>query len=212
MAIKLGSTNFGSVYLGSTKIGAAYLGNVKVYESTDPYNPLGLPAYTIRVKFSDGGTPYFPNGTAVQVSSSPNVWDLTYENADWSGLLENQNTLIEVLGANTSSVVAMNGLFSYCTSLTSIQVFDTSSVTQLAGMCKYCSLLTAVPLFNTSKVRYMNEMFYGCVSVESGAYALYQQASSQSPLPISYIYCFGNCGRNTVTGAAELAQIPSDWK
>lgn len=25
------------------------------------------------------------------------------------------------------------------------------------------------------------------------------------------IYTFYDCGRDTVTGAAELAQIPSDW-
>lgn len=36
MAIKLGSTNFGSIYLGSTKIGQAYLGSVKVFPSNPP--------------------------------------------------------------------------------------------------------------------------------------------------------------------------------
>ena len=46
-----------------------------------------LPPYTIRLKFTEGVTPTFSKGTAVQVSSSPNIWDLTYENTDWNNLL-----------------------------------------------------------------------------------------------------------------------------
>lgn len=30
--------------------------------------------------------------------------------------------------------------------------------------------------------------------------------------PTSHIYTFRNCGINTQTGSAELAQIPNDWK
>jgi hypothetical protein len=48
-------------------------------------------------------------------------------------------------------------------------------------------------------------------NVESGALALYQQAGSQATPPSSYSNCFAGCGRDTVTGAAELAQIPTDW-
>jgi hypothetical protein len=55
-------------------------------------------------------------------------------------------------------------------------------------------------------------MFYNCYKVESGAYALYQQASTQTTPPSSHSNTFRNCGRDTTTGAAELAQIPSDWK
>jgi hypothetical protein len=57
----------------------------------------------------------------------------------------------------------------------------------------------------------MDHMFYRCTKVESGALALYQQASAQAIVP-SHDRTFYQCGSNTVTGAAELAQIPSDWK
>ena len=211
MSLKLGSTSIGSLYLGSTKIGEAYLGSVKVYASADPYNPLGLPAYTIRLKFTDGVTPSFSNGTAVQVSSSPNVWDLTYNNSDWMELIKNQTSLIEVLGANTSSVTNMNGMFQGCTSLTTVPLFDTRSVTRMPSMFSNCTSLTAVPLLDTSRVQYMTYMFNNCRNVASGAYALYQQASSQSTPPTNYSGCFTNCGVDTTTGAAELAQIPSTW-
>ena len=251
--------------------------------SSDPYNPLGLPPYTIRLKFNGTGTPSFSKGTAVQVTSSPNVWDLTYENADWTELLRNQTSLIEVLGANTSSVTSMNGMLNNCTSLTSVPLFDTSSVTGMNNMLNNCTSLTSVPLFNTSSVTHMKLMFYNCTSltavplfdtgsatnmsymfysctalttgplfdtssvtdmntmfrgsraqtsvplfdtssvthmeymlfncrnVASGSYALYQQASSQSTPPSYHIDCFANCGVDTTTGAAELAQIPTDW-
>jgi hypothetical protein len=58
----------------------------------------------------------------------------------------------------------------------------------------------------------MNYMFGECVNVQSGALALYQQASTQTNPPSNHGGTFYNCGSNTTTGAAELAQIPSDWK
>jgi len=61
-------------------------------------------------------------------------------------------------------------------------------------------------------VRDMTYMFKGCVAVQSGSLALYQQASTQATPPVYHDDCFKNCGKNTTTGAAELAQIPSSWK
>ena len=278
MPLKLGSTSIGSLYLGSTKIGQAYLGSTKVYDSTP-----ALPPYTIRLKFTEGVTPTFSKGTAVQVSTSPNIWDLTYNDTDWAQILYSKTDLLEVIDANTtgvtnmgdmfngcsalttvplfdtSSVTNMHNTFSACKSLTTVPLFDTSSVTNMSGMfgsCHAlttvplfdtssvttmlgtfsvcislttvplfdtssvsdietmfwnCSALTTVPLFNTSSVTYMDMMFYGCTNVQSGALALYQQASTQASPP-THTRCFYNCGVNTVSGAAELAQIPSDWK
>lgn len=112
---------------------------------------------------------------------------------------------------DTSSVTDMNNMFAGCTSLTSVPIFDTSSVTDCSDMFEDCTSLITVPLLNTSKVTNMEDMFANCYAVESGALALYQQASSQANPPSSHIRAFANCGRDTVTGAAELAQIPSSW-
>jgi hypothetical protein len=54
-------------------------------------------------------------------------------------------------------------------------------------------------------------MFIDCTNVQSGALALYQQMSTQTTQPTVYGDCFTNCGSNTTTGAAELAQIPASW-
>lgn len=280
--------------------------------SIDPYNPLNLPPYTIRLKFQDGVTPTFSKGTGVQVSSLPNIWDLTYTNNDWSNLLYNQRKLTEVLGANSTGVTNINSIFESCIYLTTVSLFDTTSVTTMSKVFRDClrlssvpvfdtsnvttmkymfsrcfslynipnlntsnvtdmsymfssnaansTIFTSVPLFDTSKVTTMKQMFNLCTSlqqvplfdtsslidannmfagcnglrtiplfntsnitdmssmfgycrhVESGALALYQQASSQTNPPINHSNAFENCGADTQTGAAELAQIPSDWK
>ena len=113
---------------------------------------------------------------------------------------------------NTSSVEAMTAMFSWCSSLTSVPLFNTSSVEVMTNMFYDCSSLTSVPLFNTSSVLNMNSMFLNCKKVQSGALALYRQASTQANPPPSHTHTFQNCGSDTTTGAAELAQIPDDWK
>jgi len=58
----------------------------------------------------------------------------------------------------------------------------------------------------------MYSMARNCRNVQSGALALYNQASTQANPPTNHTLAFQNCGVDTQTGAAELAQIPSDWK
>ena len=113
---------------------------------------------------------------------------------------------------DTSSVLYMSNMFGECTSLKSVPLFNTSSAKSMVSMFYGCSSLKSVPLLDTSSVTNMESMFQYCRNVESGALALYQQASSQATPPSSHAYCFRDCGLDTTTGAAELAQIPSDWK
>ena len=274
----------------------------------DPYNPLNLPEYTMRMLFRDNVTPTFSKGTLTQISQSPNIWDVNYNDRDgWEGLCEEQQDLLEVLGANTDGVRnmvsmfygcsalsavslfntsslnrmswmfdgccslesipqfnttnvneidhAFNGcrklksiplldtsnadnfvalfqgcnsltsvplldtnkvtnfgyMFAYCSSLSSVPLFDTSNAEYLYSMFQDCTSLTSIPLFNTNKVVDMQFTFLSCPNVQTGALALYQQASNQQNPPQNHYYTFYNCGSNTQTGAAELAQIPTSW-
>lgn len=127
----------------------------------DP-NPLGLPAYTIRLQYEDGKTPTFAKGTATQVSVSPNVWDLTYENNDWTELLVNQYYMTDVLGANTTDVTIMDKLFYNSSDLINIAYFDTSNVTSMSEMFHICTDLISVPKYKTKNVTNMHYMFGGC--------------------------------------------------
>ena len=209
-------------------------------EVNDPYNPLGLPPNTMRVRTNDGEPPVNGNyDSATLVKGTTDVYDVYSPRFDWTNLLKDSTNVVEVLGANTQSTMYkvnnMNSLFNGCTSLTSVALFDTSNVLYMDIMFKNCTSLTNVPLFNTSRVSRMTGMFSGCTSlttvplfntsnvtdmsfmlhnctkVESGALALYQQASSQATIP-SHSYTFAHCGVDTESGSAELAQIPSDWK
>ena len=144
--------------------------------------------------------------TSVPLFNTANVTNM-------SGMFDDCARLATVPLFNTSSVTRMDRMFAACAyGLTTVPLFDTSSVTNMATMFSGCLYLTTVPLFDTSSVTNMSSMFYNCYAVESGALALYQQASSQTNPPSTHNYTFHNCGSDTVTGAAELAQIPSDWK
>ena len=213
---------------------------VKFVGGDSPVPPVppvpSLPPYTIRLKYKQGTTPKFWRGTGVIVDETNNIWDLTYENSNWYNLLTKNSDLLEVIDGNTSNVTNMENMFDECTSLTSVSLLDTSNVTNMSDMFLYCysltnvslfdtskvtnmnsmfnncTSLTTVPLFDTSKVTIIARMFYNCTNVQSGALELYKQASTQTNPPTRHAGTFTNCGSNTETGAAELAQIPDDWK
>ena len=181
----------------------------------DPYNPLNLPQGTIRVRTNDGQPPKYLNykgyDSATLVSGTTDVYDVFKSGDSFGAILDHSYNLVEILGGNTYNVTNMNYMFYYCPSLSSVSLFDTRNVTAMEEAFHDCSSLSSVPLFDTRNVINMNRMFLRCVNVQSGALALYQQASTHSAVT-KHIRTFTDCGINTETGSAELAQIPSDWK
>lgn len=144
--------------------------------------------------------------------------------------------LTEVYVEDTSNMTTMENMFTGCTALTTVNplradsctttksmfssckslsqpvsMSNMTSVTNASGMFQQCTSLKSVPLFDTISAEDVTNMFSGCTAVESGALALYQQMSTQTTPPTNYSNCFTKCGSNTVTGAAELAQIPTSW-
>lgn len=280
------STHSSGRKMASDQSGRMYGWKIKTeYEPPVPPDPENwFPKYSLRLKYADGVTPTFSKGTAVRVSTSPNVWDLKYENANWSSLLKNHTNLLEVMESNTSDVTNMSSMFYGCSHLTSVTSLDTAKVTNMKSMFGSCTRLASVPLMDTrlvtdmsymlsscsaitylplfdtrsvtnmsymlstcialvhspifdthnvvnfnsmyfdcealrevplldtSSAENMSGMFVYCSYVESGALALYQQASTQWPTSLRDVTgCFYYCGSSTVTGAAELAQIPQSW-
>ena len=196
-----------------------YHNGIKIWpEGPDPYNPLNLPPNTVRVRTNDGLVPHKSSNepatyeTATLVEGTTDVYDVYKSGTDFYRFLFQSYNVIEVLGANTTGVTNMNHMFYACYRLTTVSLFDTSSVQNMLGMFKECKALTSVPLFNTYSVTQISYMFDGCYNVETGALALYRRASTQANPPSSHIKTFNGCGVNTTTGAAELAQIPEDWK
>lgn len=119
--------------------------------------------------------------------------------------------LSSVPAYDISNATSARLMFSNCTSLTTSPIFNTGKVTNFEAMYSGCQSLTTVPLFNTANATDVDNMFGGCYSVQSGALALYNQMNSQAFPPSSHSGCFSNCGRDSVSGAQELAQIPQDW-
>lgn len=179
-------------------------------------------ANTLRFKFTNMG--YDPtvagvgsDGTWKKLSAKfNNVWDWTktgtaFTNAFYTAFTGSTNIVSVIAAGNTSSITNTQQMFYGCTSLESVVAFDTSAVISMVGMFRGCTSLAAVPLFDTSSATSIISAFRDCVNVKGGALALYQQASTQTTPPESTVSCFTDCGKNTTTGAAELAQIPTSW-
>lgn len=229
-----------TVYRFNNKVLKNIANDKWLVNKVDPYNPLNLPPNTVRVRTSDGNVPrkagYATYETATLVPGTTDVYDVYKSGTSFQSLLESSFNVIEVLGANTTGITDMTNMFNTCTALTTVVLFDTTNVTNMKMMFFNCVALTTValfnthnvvdtsymfsecenlpivPLFDTYNVTDMSAMFYKCYKVQSGALALYLQASSQSTVPSSHSLVFTDCGKNTQTGSAELAQIPSDWK
>ena len=130
------------------------------FSAIDPYNPLGLPDYTIRLKYKDNVTPTFKKGVGVQVSQSPNIWDLTYTNNNWGTLLELDDDLLEIMGANSKYVTDIARITQGCDNLSSVALFDTSNVTGMFWSFASDTKLSSIPQFNTKNVINMVRYFF----------------------------------------------------
>lgn len=109
------------------------------------------------------------------------------------------------------NVMDLRNAFCDCRSLTSVSLVNTASVNNMYLTFSDCISLTSLPLLYTASVNNMNGTFKGCVNVESGALALYTQASTQANPPSGHSGTFTDCGKDTETGLAELQQIPTSW-
>lgn len=179
----------------------------------------------------------FYNDTASRVNEiSEVIGSNTPRVTDMHSAFKDQKSLVKITQLDTTGCTDMGAMFDGCISLQDVAKFDTSHVTDMMQMfnqntslprlpafdtpacmdmrylCASCSSLVEVPLLDTSSVTRIDFAFTACRAVESGALALYTQMSSQATPPSSHSGAFRNCGADTTTGAAELAQIPSDWK
>lgn len=189
---------------------------LKKADAGPDYNPLGLPPNTVRVRTNDGNPPTKYGSstkyeTATLVPGTTDVYDVYKSGTSMASMFDYSRNVVEILGANTTGITDMSYMFDECIAITSVALFDTSSVTNMAYMFYHCAYLAYIPLFDTSSVTDMRYMFYDCGRVNTGALALYQQASSQTNPPSLHASAFEYCGESTTTGAAELAQIPSSW-
>ena len=191
-----GTTDIYDVYKSGTSL------ELLLYKSTNVVELLGVntTGITSMKQMFDGCTSL----KSVQLFDTSNVTNM-------DSMFNECKSLTSVPLFDTSNASDTSGMFSLCSSLITVPLFDTSNVTDMSYMFSLCNSITIVPLFNTSKVTNMSGMFAHCRNVQSGALALYQQASTQTNPPSKYDDTFLDCGIYTTTGKAELEQIPSSW-
>lgn len=138
-------------------------------------------------------------------------WFDTHNVVTMRNMFDGATSFVHCPDLDTSRVTQMSGMFAY-TAIQEAPALDTSSVEEMIDMFYVCESLKHVPLYSTASCIDMRSMFAFCPNVEGGALALYNQASSQAVPPTYYRGAFYECGKDTVSGAAELAQIPYDWR
>lgn len=190
----------------------------------DPYNPLGLGDNMMRIKITHGTsfTSSYLTITNISMDESGDVYDVG--GADdrsiflvFNATSINKTALLEILGMNFTKTYgevgpSTNTLFSGCTNLTYAGPIKlTSEVTDTYGMFSGCSNLTNIPLINVDNLATVNDMFKNCYKVASGQLDLYNKLNALGAQVTSHSNTFTNCGRDSVAGAAELAQIPTSW-
>lgn len=75
-----------------------------------------------------------------------------------------------------------------------------------------CKGLREMPYLDVSHVTLARDMFGGCLNMDSGIYDMYLALSNHISDSMRYRNCFRDCGKDSPTGSAELAQVPNDWK
>lgn len=122
-----------------------------------------------------------------------------------------KSTLEEVGPLSLPNATDLGALFDSRTSLRYVELADLNSLEDGASMFYGCSALTSIPILNgLENLTDVETMFANCRNIESGILSMYNRLSSISTIT-SHTNCFANCGADTVTGAAELAQIPASW-
>lgn len=236
--IKINGASPSAFYYGGTAASAVYYGSTKLWEAgpsertvrmkmTDGYTPVG----TRSVSWTQvSSSPNVWDMYLVDTSVSPyldfrdnldkvteveaNLQGFTTASSLFTGNGVPNRYLTKAIVHIGTTVTSLYQMFSQCTALTQLTIDndDQNVVTNVNSFLQYCSALPYVPYLKlpVSGRLSTNSCFYRMYKVESGALAMYQQWANSSNVSHN-TYTFQDCGRDTVTGAAELAQIPSSW-
>ena len=122
-----------------------------------------------------------------------------------------KSTIEEVGPLSLPNVTNMSALFSASTNLRYVEFADLENLEDCSQMFAGCSSLTSMPILNgIQNLTEVDQMFASCPNIASGILDMYNRLSNISSIS-KHKFCFSDCGSNTVTGAAERAQIPSSW-
>lgn len=219
----IGNIKISELYLGSQKIAEAYLGSTKVYRlAKKPYFVFEFSVADFVPATNLLNSAYRSISTWTQVSSSPNRWKLELnefgmvylQSVPFFGLcflFSNQTSL----GENSGSLIPNNLGGGTCKLIDSgnLDITDSNNVVceSMDRMFCNCTGLTYIEPIHCTNVQNVGGMFLGCTEVTEGAYNQYVWFNTYGININNHSGTFSNCGSNTQTGTAELAQIPTGW-
>lgn len=221
MGLSLGNTSIAEIYLGSSKISEMYLGSSKVYElAKKPYLvfEFSVSDFVPTTNLLYGS--YRNIASWSQVSSSPNRWKLIFNKfgvvrlnyVDYYGLCF---LFSDIITSSPGLLIPSNLGGGTCKLIDSgnLDITDSDNVVceSMDRMFSNCTGLTYISPLHCTNVQNVGGMFNNCTEVTEGALAQYTWFLNYGVNINNHSGTFTNCGSNTVTGAAELAQIPVGW-
>ncbi len=179
-----------------------FINSATVYATDDTYDNQTVTQVWSGDKVTATPTEGFPEfKNAVSGACTRVVFDKSFASVRptscW-GWFENFRNLAAIEGLaylNTSLVTTMNGMFTNCSSLTSLDLsgFNTANVTEMSHMFESCSSLASLDLsgfnFNTANVTNMEYMFFVCSSLKT----IYVSSSWTTDNVKSSDDMFGDC-------------------
>ena len=162
--IKIGTTAVSKIMLGTTQVWPKQDNNHLFYgEVVDASRP--LPTICLDITVNRPTLDALTNMFYLDSWSNAAPTSISFDNKP------NIKTIRKLKGLDTSNVTSMEGMFKYCSKLTSLDLssFDTSNVTRMTDVFSDCRSLTSLDLsnFNTSKVTSMFYMFDCCSKLTS---------------------------------------------
>jgi surface protein len=137
------------------------------------------------------------------------LFDTTYVN-DMGEMFGDCRSIQTIPAFSTSNVTNMKEICCGCHNLRTIPNWDYSKATDLTKSFYNCHEITTIPSMTLTSVENVDQMFENCEKVSSGSLSMYNYMLTVSGIA-SHNNTFKNCGINTVSGYAELEQIPQDW-
>lgn len=130
------------------------------------------------------------------------------------GMFIDCTSLTTVPAYNTAVLNITTRMFLRCRALTHIPLTDFSMATDTHQMFNGCSGLLEIAdlTLGAGRITDDSEMFRDCVNVATGITRVYDKLVAAQGSTYYHWGTFMNCGTNSTTGSAELANIPSSWK
>ena len=149
----------------------------------------------------------------IQVNTSPNQWDfIIHEGYDIPSQPQAGYGLPFLFGDDNTGSLTPTHLGGGTCKIVRAEHFDISMyLYSFDRMFANCTGLTSIVPIRNPDIEHVGGMFQGCVNMETGALDQYDWFNTYGVNINNHSSTFYNCGSNTVSGLAELDQIPVGW-